>query len=71
MTEILIATRRYELDGYRCEDRMLRLGQGFVLRRTAGGHPQEVDNEVGYSLAECFQWLREESQQIERAAVSG
>ena len=67
MPEILIATRRYNLDGYQCEDSMLRVGEVFVLRRFGGGHPQEVDDEVEYALAECFEWLREQPQQIERS----
>lgn len=69
MTETLIATRKYDLDGYQFTDRMLRVGEAFRLERSVGGHPQEQDDRVGYSLAECFEWLRDQPQQVERGVI--
>jgi hypothetical protein len=65
----LIATRTYPLDDFTAVDLLYRKPNGrFVLNETSD-NPNEPERKVNFSLAQVYQWLREQPWEIERAIV--
>jgi hypothetical protein len=73
---ILIATRRYVIENHRARrdylatDSLYRREDGFVLKLTTNGHPEEPDTEEALTLEQVHYWLREWRWQIKRAVYS-
>ncbi|MGX9944652.1 hypothetical protein [Bradyrhizobium sp. BTAi1] len=64
-----IATRTFELDGFTCVEAVSRTGEQSFVLQFSSDHPAEAPFERTMTLAEVFEWLRDQPQQIAREVV--